>query len=202
MVTSKLSSRVRTSIIEGRGEVVFFAEQSSATRRADRKRRRFFAMAVVAGIQWEDRFYSGLNPVMPARVASRSHSRTRSRCHASVCVRVRERVGRCRSLAPPRNGRCRCRCLSLSLRLLSFLFPTLSLSPLYFLLFFLYLPLFSLSLSVLSLPPRPGCCRSSPQDNVWSGYTKEERKVSKGEKIRVGRILLHGRVVKIARGGA
>lgn len=128
MVTSKLSSRVRTSIIEGRGEVVFFAEQSSATRRADRKRRRFFAMAVVAGIQWEDRFYSGLNPVMPARVASRSHSRTRSRCHASVCVRVRERVGRCRSLAPPRNGRCRCRCLSLSLRLLSFLFPTLSLS--------------------------------------------------------------------------
>lgn len=159
-------------------------------------------MAVVAGIQWEDRFYSGLNPVMPARVASRSHSRTRSRCHASVCVRVRERVGRCRSLAPPRNGRCRCRCLSLSLRLLSFLFPTLSLSPLYFLLFFLYLPLFSLSLSVLSLPPRPGCCRSSPQDNVWSGYTKEERKVSKGEKIRVGRILLHGRVVKIARGGA
>lgn len=201
-VTSKLSSRVRTSIIEGRGEVVFFAEQSSATRRADRKRRRFFAMAVVAGIQWEDRFYSGLNPVMPARVASRSHSRTRSRCHASVCVRVRERVGRCRSLAPPRNGRCRCRCLSLSLRLLSFLFPTLSLSPLYFLLFFLYLPLFSLSLSVLSLPPRPGCCRSSPQDNVWSGYTKEERKVSKGEKIRVGRILLHGRVVKIARGGA
>lgn len=148
MVTSKLSSRVRTSIIEGRGEVVFFAEQSSATRRADRKRRRFFAMAVVAGIQWEDRFYSGLNPVMPARVASRSHSRTRSRCHASVCVRVRERVGRCRSLAPPRNGRCRCRCLSLSLRLLSFLFPTLSLSPLYFLLFFLYLPLFSpLSLS-------------------------------------------------------
>lgn len=202
MVTSKLSSRVRTSIIEGRGEVVFFAEQSSATRRADRKRRRFFAMAVVAGIQWEDRFYSGLNPVMPARVASRSHSRTRSRCHASVCVRVRERVGRCRSLAPPRNGRCRCRCLSLSLRLLSFLFPTLSLSLLYFLLFFLYLPLFSLSLSVLSLPPRPGCCRSSPQDNVWSGYTKEERKVSKGEKIRVGRILLHGRVVKIARGGA
>lgn len=202
MVTSKLSSRVRTSIIEGRGEVVFFAEQSSATRRADRKRRRFFAMAVVAGIQWEDRFYSGLNPVMPARVASRSHSRTRSRCHASVCVRVLERVGRCRSLAPPRNGRCRCRCLSLSLRLLSFLFPTLSLSPLYFLLFFLYLPLFSLSLSVLSLPPRPGCCRSSPQDNVWSGYTKEERKVSKGEKIRVGRILLHGRVVKIARGGA
>lgn len=201
-VTSKLSSRVRTSIIEGRGEVVFFAEQSSATRRADRKRRRFFAMAVVAGIQWEDRFYSGLNPVMPARVASRSHSRTRSRCHASVCVRVRERVGRCRSLAPPRNGRCRCRCLSLSLRLLSFLFPTLSLSLLYFLLFFLYLPLFSLSLSVLSLPPRPGCCRSSPQDNVWSGYTKEERKVSKGEKIRVGRILLHGRVVKIARGGA
>lgn len=199
MVTSKLSSRVRTSIIEERGEVVFFAEQSSATRRADRKRRRFFAMAVVAGIQWEDRFYSGLNPVMPARVASRSHSRTRSRC---VCVRVRERVGRCRSLAPPRNGRCRCRCLSLSLRLLSFLFPTLSLSPLYFLLFFLYLPLFSLSLSVLSLPPRPGCCRSSPQDNVWSGYTKEERKVSKGEKIRVGRILLHGRVVKIARGGA
>lgn len=202
MVTSKLSSRVRTSIIEGRGEVVFFAEQSSATRRADRKRRRFFAMAVVAGIQWEDRFYSGLNPVMPARVASRSHSRTRSRCHASVCVRVRERVGRCRSLAPPRNGRCRCRCLSLSLFAFFLSFFQLSLSPLYFLLFFLYLPLFSLSLSVLSLPPRPGCCRSSPQDNVWSGYTKEERKVSKGEKIRVGRILLHGRVVKIARGGA
>lgn len=201
MVTSKLSSRVRTSIIEGRGEVVFFAEQSSATRRADRKRRRFFAMAVVAGIQWEDRFYSGLNPVMPARVASRSHSRTRSRCHASVCVRVRERVGRCRSLAPPRNGRCRCRCLSLSLRLLSFLFPTLSLSPLFPIVFSLPSSFFS-SLSVLSLPPRPGCCRSSPQDNVWSGYTKEERKVSKGEKIRVGRILLHGRVVKIARGGA
>lgn len=199
MVTSKLSSRVRTSIIEERGEVVFFAEQSSATRRADRKRRRFFAMAVVAGIQWEDRFYSGLNPVMPARVASRSHSRTRSRC---VCVRVRERVGRCRSLAPPRNGRCRCRCLSLSLFAFFLSFFQLSLSPLYFLLFFLYLPLFSLSLSVLSLPPRPGCCRSSPQDNVWSGYTKEERKVSKGEKIRVGRILLHGRVVKIARGGA
>lgn len=206
MVTSKLSSRVRTSIIEGkggRGEVLFFVEQSSATRRTDRKRRRFFAMAVVAGIQWEDRFYSGLNPVMPARVASRSHSRTRLRCHASVCVRVRERVGRCRSLAPPRNGRCRCRCLSLSLFafFLSFFQLSLSLSPLYFLLFFLYLPLFSLSLSVLSLPPRPGCCRSS-QDNVWSGYTKEERKVSKGEKIRVGRILLHGRVVKIARGGA
>lgn len=145
MVTSKLSSRVRTSIIEGRGEVVFFAEQSSATRRADRKRRRFFAMAVVAGIQWEDRFYSGLNPVMPARVASRSHSRTRSRCHASVCVRVRERVGRCRSLAPPRNGRCRCRCLSLSLRLLSFLFPTLSLSPLFPIVFSLPSSFFSLS---------------------------------------------------------
>lgn len=200
MVTSKLSSRVRTSIIEGRGEVVFFAEQSSATRRADRKRRRFFAMAVVAGIQWEDRFYSGLNPVMPARVASRSHSRTRSRC---VCVRVRERVGRCRSLAPPRNGRCRCRCLSLSLSSPSF-FPfsnSLSLSPLFPIVFSLPSSFFS-SLSVLSLPPRPGCCRSSPQDNVWSGYTKEERKVSKGEKIRVGRILLHGRVVKIARGGA
>lgn len=149
-VTSKLSSRVRTSIIEGMGEegkfslsLFFFAEQSSATRRTDRKRRRFFAMAVVAGIQWEDRFYSGLNPVMPARVASRSHSRTRLRTRACVCVSV------CRSLAPPRNGRCRCRCLSLSLSPFSLFFLSPFLSPLFPIVF--SLPSFFLSPSSIFL---------------------------------------------------
>lgn len=190
-VTSKLSSRVRTSIIEGMGEegkfslsLFFFAEQSSATRRTDRKRRRFFAMAVVAGIQWEDRFYSGLNPVMPARVASRSHSRTRLRTRACVCVSV------CRSLAPPRNGRCRCRCLSLSLSPFSLFFLSPFLSLLYFLLFFLYL-LFSslhpLSFSISIFPPlylRPALSLCLSQDNVWSLWHErgERRKVSKGEK--------------------
>lgn len=198
-VTSKLSSRVRTSIIEGMGEegkfslsLFFFAEQSSATRRTDRKRRRFFAMAVVAGIQWEDRFYSGLNPVMPARVASRSHSRTRLRTRACVCVSV------CRSLAPPRNGRCRCRCLSLSLSPFSLFFLSPFLSLLYFLLFFLYLlfsslhPLYlSTSLPLYGLP-----CRSASRRTTFGLFgTKEERggKFRKAKKIRVGRILLHGR---------
>lgn len=57
--------------------------------REDRKRRRFFAMAVwlvlVAGIQWEDRFYSGLNPVMPAR-ASRFHGRASSRTPPFISI--------------------------------------------------------------------------------------------------------------------
>lgn len=179
MVTSKLSSRVRTSIIEGkggRGEVLFFAEQSSATRRTDRKRRRFFAMAVVAGIQWEDRFYSGLNPVMPARVASRSHSRTRLRCHASVCVRVRERVGRCRSLAPPRNGRCRCRCLSLSLFafFLSFFQLSLSLSPPFISYCFFSTFLFFLSL-FLSFPFHLGRAVVAPLRTTFGLGTRKRR---------------------------
>lgn len=200
-VTSKLSSRVRTSIIEGMGEegkfslsLFFFAEQSSATRRTDRKRRRFFAMAVVAGIQWEDRFYSGLNPVMPARVASRSHSRTRLRTRARVCVSV------CRSLAPPRNGRCRCRCLSLSLFFLPFFSLPFSLSFIsycFFSTFFFPLSILYLSLSLsfhLSTYGLP--CRSASRRTTFGLFgTKEERggKFRKAKKIRVGRILLHGR---------
>lgn len=196
-VTSKLSSRVRTSIIEGMGEegkfslsLFFFAEQSSATRRTDRKRRRFFAMAVVAGIQWEDRFYSGLNPVMPARVASRSHSRTRLRTRACVCVSV------CRSLAPPRNGRCRCRCLSLSLSPFSLFFLSPFLSPLFPIVF--SLPSFFLSPSSLSfhLSTYGLPCRSASRRTTFGLFgTKEARggKFRKAKKIRVGRILLHGR---------
>lgn len=150
-------------------------------------------MAVVAGIQWEDRFYSGLNPVMPARVASRSHSRTRLRTRACVCVSV------CRSLAPPRNGRCRCRCLSLSLSPFSLFFLSPFLSLLYFLLFFLYL-LFSslhpLSFSISIFPPlylRPALSLCLSQDNVWSLWHERGGKFRKAKKIRVGRILLHGR---------
>lgn len=183
-VTSKLSSRVRTSIIEGMGEegkfslsLFFFAEQSSATRRTDRKRRRFFAMAVVAGIQWEDRFYSGLNPVMPARVASRSHSRTRLRTRACVCVSV------CRSLAPPRNGRCRCRCLSLSLSPFSLFFLSPFLSLLYFLLFFLYLLFSSLHPLYLSTSLPTACLVALPlAGQRLVSLARKRRKVSKGEK--------------------
>lgn len=146
-------------------------------------------MAVVAGIQWEDRFYSGLNPVMPARVASRSHSRTRLRTRACVCVSV------CRSLAPPRNGRCRCRCLSLSLSPFSLFFLSPFLSPLFPIVF--SLPSFFLSPSSLSfhlstsLRPALSLCLS--QDNVWSLWHERGGKFRKAKNIRVGRILLHGR---------
>lgn len=135
-------------------------------------------MAVVAGIQWEDRFYSGLNPVMPARVASRSHSRTRLRTRARVCVSV------CRSLAPPRNGRCRCRCLSLSLFFLPFFSLPFSLS----FISYCFFSTFFFPLSILSIfPPlylRPALSLCLSQDNVWSLWHErgERRKVSKGEK--------------------
>lgn len=42
-------------------------------------------LVLVAGIQWEDRFYSGLNPVMPAR-ASRFHGRTSSRTPPFISI--------------------------------------------------------------------------------------------------------------------
>lgn len=42
-------------------------------------------LVLVAGIQWEDRFYSGLNPVMPAR-ASRFHGRASSRTPPFISI--------------------------------------------------------------------------------------------------------------------
>lgn len=205
-VTSKLSSRVRTSIIEGMGEegkfslsLFFFAEQSSATRRTDRKRRRFFAMAVVAGIQWEDRFYSGLNPVMPARVASRSHSRTRLRTRACVCVSV------CRSLAPPRNGRCRCRCLSLSLFFLPFFSLPFSLS----FISYCFFSTFFFPLSILSIfPPlylSTACLVALPLAGQrlvsLARKRREEESFERRKKYALAGYYYTDGVVKIARAG-